>query len=160
MPSDLISHWKGKALKAKFEQGQSPGAKRILGEEAYMRIGVYVLALAPFFFVGCAEEPTAVTTTTTTREVTTTGPATQPVAGSPAYGPDYPGNGPYGPGYAGSPGYVAAPGAVTVEIGDRPYYTHGPGYYVGRTYYVWRPGHWASRNGQRVWIRGHYVVRG
>jgi hypothetical protein len=75
------------------------------------------------------------------------------------YGPGYAGNGPYGPGYAGSPGYVAAPGSVTVEIGDRPYYTHGPGYYVGRTYYVWRPGHWANRGGQRVWIRGHYVRR-
>ena len=88
-------------------------------------------------------------------------------AGSPAYGRGYAG-GPYGrgyaanayaPGYAGSPGY-AYPGSVTVEIGDRPYYTHGPGYYVGRTYYVWRPGHWANRHGQRVWIRGHYVVRG
>jgi hypothetical protein len=46
-----------------------------------------------------------------------------------------------------------------VEVGDRPYYSHGAGYYVGRTYYVWKPGHWASRNGQRVWIHGHYVVR-
>src|SRR6266403_1944983 len=27
-------------------------------------------------------------------------------------------------------------------------------------YYAWRPGHWARRNGQRVWIHGHYVVRG
>jgi hypothetical protein len=123
-----------------------------------MRIGVYVLALAPFFFIGCAEEPTAVTTTTTTQEVTTTG-RTRPVAGSPAYDPGYPGNGPYGPGYAGSPGYVAAPGSVTVEIGDRPYYTRGAGYYVGRSYYVWRPGHWARRGGQRVWIHGHYVIR-
>jgi hypothetical protein len=137
-----------KFIYAAFE-GQSPGAKRTLGEEAYMRIGVYVLALAPFFFVGCGEEPTAVTTTTTTREVTTTVPATQPVAGSPAYGP----------GYAGSPGYVAAPGSVTVEIGDRPYYTRGPGYYVGRSYYVWRPGHWGWRGGQKVWIHGHYVIR-
>jgi hypothetical protein len=47
-----------------------------------------------------------------------------------------------------------------VEVGDRPYYRHGGGYYVGRTYYVWKPGHWAARNGQRVWIHGHYVVRG
>jgi WXXGXW repeat (2 copies) len=87
------------------------------------------------------------------------GGCTDYYAGSPAYGPGYAGYGPYGPGYAGSPGY-AYPGSVTVEIGDRPYYTHGPGYYVGRTYYVWRPGHWANRHGQRVWIRGHYVVRG
>ena len=77
----------------------------------------------------------------------------------PAYGPGYAGNGPYGPGYAGSPGY-AYPGSVTVEIGDRPYYTRGAGYNVGRSYYVWRPGHWAVRHGQRVWIHGHYVLRG
>jgi hypothetical protein len=98
------------------------------------------------------------------------GGCTDYYAGSPAYGPGYGGYGPYGPGYAGygrpygpgyagSPGYVAAPGAVTVEIGDRPYYTRGAGYYVGRSYYVWRPGHWASRYGRRVWIHGHYVVR-
>jgi hypothetical protein len=75
-----------------------------------------------------------------------------------SYGRSYSGRGPYGPGYG--PGYAANPGSVTVAVGDRPYYTRGPGYYVGRTYYVWRPGHWANRNGQRVWIRGHYVVRG
>jgi hypothetical protein len=68
--------------------------------------------------------------------------------------------GPYGRGYAGSPGYAAYPGSVRVEVGDRPYYTRGAGYYVGRTYYVWKPGHWASRNGRKVWIHGHYVVRG
>ena len=88
-------------------------------------------------------------------------------AGSPAYGPGYAGgpygrgyaaNGPYAPGYAGSPGY-AYPGSVTVEIGDRPYYNRGAGYYVGRSYYVWRPGHWTWRGGQRVWIHGHYVIR-
>jgi hypothetical protein len=27
-------------------------------------------------------------------------------------------------------------------------------------YYVWKPGHWAWRHGQKVWIRGHYVARG
>jgi WXXGXW repeat (2 copies) len=80
----------------------------------------------------------------------------------PGYGPYYGGYGRpyyggYGPGYA--PGYAAYPGSVTVEVGDRPYYTRGPGYYVGRAYYVWRPGHWRWRNGQRVWIHGHYVLR-
>ena len=75
----------------------------------------------------------------------------------PGYGPYYGGYGPYGPGYG--PGYAAYPGSVTVEIGDRPYYTRGAGYYVGRAYYVWRPGHWARRGGQRVWIHGHYVLR-
>jgi len=75
---------------------------------------------------------------------------------SPGYGPGpYYGGGPYGRGYAAYPGY--GPGAVTVEIGDRPYYTRGPGYYVGRSYYVWRPGHWSRRG--HVWIHGHYVVR-
>jgi len=74
----------------------------------------------------------------------------------------YPGYGPYygpGPYYGGGP-YYAGAGAVTVEVGDRPYYVRGPGYYVGRTYYVWRPGHWRWRNGRKVWIHGHYVVRG
>ncbi len=80
----------------------------------------------------------------------------------PGYGPYYGGSyGPgYGPGYAGRPGYGPYPGAVTVEIGDQPYYNRGPGYYVGRSYYVWRPGHWVRRHGQRVWIHGHYVLRG
>ena len=77
----------------------------------------------------------------------------------------YPGYGPYYGGYGGGPYYNRPyyggyPGSVTVEVGDRPYYRHGAGYYVGRTYYVWKPGHWAARNGQRVWIHGHYVVRG
>lgn len=77
----------------------------------------------------------------------------------PGYGPYYRGYA-YGPGYAPYPGYGPYPGSVVVEIGDRPYYTRGPGYYAGRTYYVWRPGHWTRRNGRRVWIHGRYVVRG
>jgi hypothetical protein len=70
----------------------------------------------------------------------------------------YPGYGPY---YGGGPGpyYAGYPGSVTVEVGDRAYYTRGPGYYVGRAYYVWRPGHWRWHHGQRVWIHGHYVLR-
>src|SRR5260370_8376287 len=66
----------------------------------------------------------------------------------PAYGPGY-----AGPGYAG-PGYPG--GAVTVDIGDRPYYTRGPGYYVGHAYYVWVPGHW-SRPHPRLLIHAPYV---
>ena len=65
--------------------------------------------------------------------------------------------------YAGYPGYGPGPyyggGSVVVAVGDRPYY-RGPGYWYGRTYYVWRPGHWGWRHHQHVWIRGHYVVRG
>jgi hypothetical protein len=88
------------------------------------------------------------------------------LVGCGGYYSTYPGYGPYyGGGYGGGPVYGGPyyggyPGSVTVEVGDRPYYRHGAGYYVGRTYYVWKPGHWASRNGQRVWIHGHYVVRG
>jgi hypothetical protein len=72
-------------------------------------------------------------------------------------GPAYAGGGYYGPGpYYGGPRYG---GTVVVDINDRPYYTRGPGYYVGRAYYVWRPGHWVVRNGQRYWVHGHYVLR-
>jgi YXWGXW repeat-containing protein len=77
-------------------------------------------------------------------------------AGCDGYYAGYPGYGPY---YGSPPYYGGGAGSVVVEAGDRPYYTHGPGYYVGRTYYVWRPGHWRWRGGQRVWIRGHYVIR-
>ena len=67
----------------------------------------------------------------------------------PYYGPGYAGPGPYyGPGYGSS-------ASVVVAVQDRPYYTRGPGYYVGRAYYAWRPGH-LSRRG--VWIPGHYVL--
>jgi hypothetical protein len=48
---------------------------------------------------------------------------------------------------------------VSIAIGDRPYYVHGPGYWAGRVYYVWVPGHWAWRHHHRVWIHGHYVRR-
>lgn len=77
----------------------------------------------------------------------------------PGYGPGYyAGSGYYGgPGY-GYPGYGYG-SSVSVAIGDRPYYVRGPGYYAGRSYYVWRPGHWAVRNGRKVWIHGHYVLR-
>jgi len=92
-------------------------------------------------------------------------------AGCEGYYSAYPGYGPYyggpnygGPNYGGpnygGPYYGGYPGSVTVEVGDRPYYVRGPGYYAGHTYYAWRPGHWAWRHGQRVWIHGHYVVRG
>ncbi len=75
------------------------------------------------------------------------GGCVQPYAGpAPAYGAAY------------AP--AVAPASISVEIGDRPYYTRGPGYYVGPVYYVWRPGHWIHRQGHRVWIHGHYVRRG
>jgi hypothetical protein len=84
------------------------------------------------------------------------------IGGCEGYYSAYPGYGPYygGPYYGGGPYYAGYPGSVTVEVGDRPYYVRGPGYYVGSTYYVWKPGHWSYRHGQKVWIHGHYVVRG
>ena len=81
--------------------------------------------------------------------------------GYPGYGPGYyaryPGYGPYA-GY-GYPGY-GYPGTVSIGVGDRPYYTRGTGSYVGRAYYVWRPGHWVYRHGRRIWVHGRYVLRG
>ncbi len=51
------------------------------------------------------------------------------------------------------------PAAVAIEVGDRPYYVHGP-YYVERgRRWVWVAGHWAFRGHHRVWIHGHYVLR-
>ena len=76
------------------------------------------------------------------------------VAGPGPYAP-----GPYAPGPYG-PGYAPYAGNVTVEIGDRAYYTRGAGYYVGHNYYVWRPGHWRKVNGSRRWVHGQYVMRG
>ena len=97
-----------------------------------MRYFVFVLICAALGLSGCADY----------------------YAGYPGYGPYY--GGPY----YGRPYYGGYPGSVTVAIGDRPYYTRGPGYYTGRTYYVWKPGHRAVRNGQRVWMHGKYAVRG
>jgi hypothetical protein len=48
---------------------------------------------------------------------------------------------------------------INVEVGDRPYYLHGPSYWAGGVYYVWVPGHWIRRHHHRVWIHGHYIVR-
>jgi hypothetical protein len=76
------------------------------------------------------------------------------VTGCTDYYAAYPGYGPYygpGPYYGG--------GSVVVAVGDRPYY-RGPGYWYRGAYYGWKPGHWRWRYGQRVWVRGHYAVRG
>ncbi len=53
---------------------------------------------------------------------------------------------------------VALPAAVeaqgiSISIGDRGYYTHGPRYWAGDYEMVWVPGH---RSHGR-WIHGHYV---
>ena len=60
-------------------------------------------------------------------------------------------------------GSVAAPNAdalsFSIGINDQPYYNRGPGYWVGRVYYVWVPGHYSWRRGHRFWIHGHYAPR-
>jgi hypothetical protein len=45
---------------------------------------------------------------------------------------------------------------LDVEIGDRDYYVHGPGYWHGRVHYCWIPGHWGHHHNH--WIHGHYRV--
>lgn len=47
---------------------------------------------------------------------------------------------------------------LSIEIGDRPYYTRGPSYWNHGRRYVWIPGHRAHHG--RVWVHGHYEVRG
>jgi WXXGXW repeat (2 copies) len=54
---------------------------------------------------------------------------------------------------------ASAKAAIVVDVNDRAYYVHGPGYYVGPRYYVWVPGHWAWRHHARIWIHGHYSLR-
>ena len=49
--------------------------------------------------------------------------------------------------------------AISVAVGDRPYYVHGPSYWVGPVRYVWVPGHYAWRHHHRVWVHGHYLHR-
>ena len=43
---------------------------------------------------------------------------------------------------------------ISVEIGDRPYYSHGPRYWEGDYEMIWIPGHW-SEHGHH-WVHGHY----
>jgi hypothetical protein len=42
-----------------------------------------------------------------------------------------------------------------IELGDRPYYRHGPRYWEGDYEMVWIPGHWSDRH--HHWIHGHYI---
>ena len=79
--------------------------------------------------------------------------------------------------YSSSQGYYGPAyyrgGSDVVAERDRRYY-RGPGYWYGRVYYVWEPGHWAWRTGvlpprstvavpnpgQLLWIHGRYIARG
>jgi hypothetical protein len=52
-------------------------------------------------------------------------------------------------------GSAARAAGLSIEIGDRPYYSHGPRYWEGQYEMIWVPGHW-SRYGHR-WVHGHYI---
>ncbi|MFZ1219196.1 MAG: hypothetical protein WAO00_07880 [Chthoniobacterales bacterium] len=43
---------------------------------------------------------------------------------------------------------------LRIEIGDKPYYSHGPRYWEGEWEMIWVPGHW-SEHGHH-WVHGHY----
>jgi hypothetical protein len=44
---------------------------------------------------------------------------------------------------------------IRIELGDRPYYSHGPRYWSGQYEMIWVPGHWS--NHRQVWVHGHYI---
>ncbi len=50
------------------------------------------------------------------------------------------------------PAAVQAQG-ISIELGDRPYYHHGPRYWSGDYEMVWVAGHRTERG----WVHGHYV---
>lgn len=50
------------------------------------------------------------------------------------------------------PAAVQAQG-ISIEIGDRPYYRHGPRYWAGNYQMIWVPGHRTHRG----WVHGHYI---
>jgi WXXGXW repeat (2 copies) len=122
-----------------------------------MRIRIWMLAVAPFALIGCADEPPVTTTTTVTREVTTTGPAvaTAPVA-SDVYVEQTP---PVvrvetqtvspGPGYIWTPGYWRWSGTGYVWVSGA--WVRPP-----RVTAVWVPGHWVHRARGWVYIPGHW----
>jgi len=53
------------------------------------------------------------------------------------------------------PAAVSEAQGISISIGDRPYYSHGPRYWVGDYEMIWVPGH-RSRVSRR-WIHGHYI---
>jgi len=44
---------------------------------------------------------------------------------------------------------------LRIELGDRPYYNHGPRYWEGEYEMMWVPGHWSTY--RHHWIHGHYI---
>jgi hypothetical protein len=113
-----------------------------------MRIRIWMLALAPFGLIGCADEtppPPVTTTTTVTREVTTNGPVVEPVGRDVIV--------------------TQAPPPVRVEtqtVAPGPTYIWQKGYWRwSGSRYVWVPGHWVERpRVAAVWVEGHWIRRG
>lgn len=46
-----------------------------------------------------------------------------------------------------------ATAGISIELGDRPYYSHGPRYWEGEYEMIWIPGHWSDGH---HWVHGHY----
>src|SRR5947208_12355126 len=47
---------------------------------------------------------------------------------------------------------------ISIEIGDRPYYTEGASYWDDGYLWIWVPGHWSRHHHE--WIHGHYERTG
>lgn len=47
--------------------------------------------------------------------------------------------------------------SLNIEVGDQPYYIHGPRYWANGAYWVWVPGHWGPRHHR--FYHGHYARR-
>ena len=45
--------------------------------------------------------------------------------------------------------------AIRIELGDRPFFNHGPRYWAGESEMIWVPGHWSGHG--HHWIHGHYI---
>ena len=52
------------------------------------------------------------------------------------------------------PAAVRAQG-FEIQIGDRPYFNHGPRYWAGESEMIWVPGHMSTYG--HHWIHGHYI---
>jgi hypothetical protein len=49
--------------------------------------------------------------------------------------------------------------SISIEIGDRPHYRHGPWYWNNGARWYWVPGHWRWHHGNKYWVHGHYAPR-
>ena len=44
---------------------------------------------------------------------------------------------------------------IRIELGDRPFYSHGPRYWASDYEMIWVSGHWSNHH--QIWVHGHYV---